>query len=1097
MIYGLIHREKQFTRGVKNLGGTVSLKERNAPVGLGPRAGFLPGLPDGIKAGGGRGAAALTPKTALDVTYERIEDGKAVLSIKRPFAAEWRADADSVMGRPGDILRFIVGGNDGNGLTLRQVVSDGRPAVGGGKAQGRGIAGLFRELRPIPGVEAEKPESVEEVRLKKARALGRIRRELAYAGGRASPDAVRELLASGISLEKISLPMLNAALAEIESVPKEDEAPPGGAAAESLRRAGLPVTPRNLAALESVRARIPDKLEDGQIASIIRSGKPVTVETVYVGQFSNGGAEPAGAVTGYHEDGPFAPGIAPEPDGKVWDDIKNSLGSVFAREGVENNAENTEAARFLIARGLPVSGENIGKYRFLSDIGNKVDIGRVFGLAAEKIRAGAGPLEADLMEAEAGLRADAAGSPNTAALRAEAGDGLRTDASGGRMSAAALRAEYESIARALPRMAAGYAEMLTERGLPVNLANLRDAVSETLYPPETRTDAAGLTAKRQLAEIRLKLTHEAANRLIGKNVRIDILPLQEVLEELRAAEREACGRVLRAAGADDGYANVSAMAELRDKLGGFRPLTCNVFADIIRGGIEFSVNGVHRSVTAARQSVLDSLEAFSTAPDPRFGDSFSLVKGQFSGFLAGIGVEPTDAAVRAAAILSRNGMEIGEASLLEVKAIDARLRAVESSLHPRIAAAMIKDGLNPLDMSVDRILEYIKTFRNEYGNDLNGKIAAAIADMDRKSELGPGQREAVVAVYRALGVIGKNENAALGTALKSGAELTLGNLLEAAKYFQRTGARRTDVDVLIGRDFGERVKTEAPEGNIRRALGERRAGYGALVYGEFAEKAAGDAEALAKMIRGRPDWRSAPLEELAAELPEANRISERAAELALNRLNALAQTPPGVVYWMEQNGVPVTLQNAVAAQSLAANPFFAEEALDGLDEETKEEISEYILDTELSALKSGKEPAEILAGLGRALAGAEDFDAPEARGLRLIQNAVKVGGYIRKKNSFQLPIRLRGGVSGLNMYVLNEEALEKGGAKVYIALRTKRLGTVRAYFTQREDTADVSVGAESAEAARRLRENAGALTRGLAEAGFAAGEIAFGVETGV
>jgi len=1120
------------------LGGTIPLEKQPARIG-----GHIPA----VRGGGGRAATALTPGAAINVTYQAIDGGQAILSMKKPYPAEWRADAASVEGKPGDTLRFMVIKDDKDGVSLRQIFAEkGRGAGARAQIQGRAVVEMLRSHRLVSGGEA--PERRADMELKKARALAKIRRELAYAGDRASVSAVKELLASGINLEKISLPLLNSALAEIEGAPREQAfndiaGQPGELVADSLARHGLPLSMRNVKALESVRAKLPERLEDAQIAAVIRSGKPLTVETVFMEQFSNGGRAAAGG----------------QPDGDIWEEIKGSVEAAFARDGIENSEENRQTSRFLLKNDLPVNGGNIDKYKFLKNIKDNAEIGPILGRAARKIKDGASPLAASLTEAE------------------DAADGAR---------AADLRAEYEAITAALPRMSAAHIDLLAERGLPVSLANLRSAALDgqarieavapppgshvppdlpgvpeiqpasifqapngTSPPPEIRllpdapasfhehAAAETLTAKRQLAEIQLRFTRQAAHRLMGKNISIDTMPLEAALEELRLAEREAYAANLRAAGAADSADNVSAMAELYTKLGEARPLSNGVFADIIRKTADFTLNGVHRSVTAARYAVLAALEANATAPDPRFGDSFRLVKGQFSGFLANMGLEPADANVRAAAILSRNGMDIDEASLLEVKTIDAKISAVADSLHPRIAAFMIKDGKNPLEMSLDEVLEYIAAFENQYGNNLGDKIAAALAEMDRKSEMEPGLREAVVAIYRALGVIGKNEGAALGSALKSGARFTLGNLMDASKYFQRTNARTGDKDILIGANFGEREKTEAPEGNIRKTLEERRAEYGALVYRDFAGKAAADAEAFSGMIREKTGWLDAPLEQLTRELPgvapdrvsgrgvwaapaddfaasagnaisgghaaglgdfagnEAH-VSEYAAERALAQLRSISEIPPGLAQWMEQNGIPVSLQNAAAAQSLAANPFFAEEGLNGLDEGTRSEIEENILDTELSQLKSGREPEEMLNGLERGLEKSEFARGSRLEELKLIQNAIKVRKYTARPNSFQLPVRLSGGVGGLNMYVINEEALKEGGARVYISLKTKGLGAVQAYFTARGGAADVDFTAERPEAARYLREKQDALAEGLAAAGYAAGKLNFGEDSG-
>jgi len=132
--------------------------------------------------------------------------------------------------------------------------------------------------------------------------------------------------------------------------------------------------------------------------------------------------------------------------------------------------------------------------------------------------------------------------------------------------------------------------------------------------------------------------------------------------------------------------------------------------------------------------------------------------------------------------------------------------------------------------------------------------------------------------------------------------------------------------------------------------------------------------------------------------------------------------------------------------------------------------------------------------LEQGLAEAEFSEGARLRELKLIQNAFKVGGIARsngsRKGSFQLPIMLNGGISGLNMYVVNEAALESGGARVYMTLKTKGLGTVQAYFTS-GDMVGVSFSTERPEAARFLRGNEDALRRALAEAGFKPGDINF------
>ena len=611
---------------------------------------------------------------------------------------------------------------------------------------------------------------------------------------------------------------------------------------------------------------------------------------------------------------------------------------------------------------------------------------------------------------------------------------------------------------------------LLRRDLPLTRENIekiqflqsfnRDAVSETLFFDKAAEHlAAGkpigsmhITEITRNAEIMLKLATEAANR---RQDLINIDAMREHVRNLQLSELEAI-RFLKLAGAEAEPEQATRLTNLFDAVRAIKPLTSNVHVDIMQGRVDFTITGIRESVLYAKAAA--GYEQNATVPDPRYGDSFSRVKGQFAPLLEGMGITATNENLKAAFILSKNNIDVTEENLSQVKITDAKINAVVDRLHPMIAANMIKEGLNPLNMHADQMLAYIKQWNLQAGED---KISKYIMEMDESGAIDPETRKAMIAIYRMLNVIRRDGAAALGLAMQmeglKSTPMTLGELLNLA---QRP---RTDITDASGR---LESLTRPPE-SIRGILQSiTPIPYSEIITENFAAKAA--PENLQSMLQSSLNEAFEDLANLPSDpaKPEPSQMIEQ--------IETFVSANPEIIRQLMGRGINTTPGNIRAFERLSNSRRALEDEIEELAE-NEPEILDSLPDTGPEELR--RSPSQILA---RILSVVDGNNKSDISNLLAITHALNGDG----ERGFQIPIKLGGKVAKLSLYVINERALSSDGAKILMSLDTSRLGVINAYFTVLGNSVDIDILTESNSAAEALAGESGFLSAVLAESGF-------------
>jgi len=997
----------------------------------------------------------------------------AVVSLATADGFKFDAAANRVSGEVGDELKFEVVRAGKNGLELRQLKEteqsqvrelDSRRALSGVKAMLK-QSGMYRET--------DGSESAEErdLQLKAMEAASKIKRKLRYISNNASRSAMKELLASGVSLDKISIDILNSVMREIESKPdsqtssdeldaiidkymKESGIPAGekkdkALLAKSLEAQGLPPTAQNMRAVGTVLMKIRElgNLDDDSIAKLLKEEKALTIENIYLSQHTSA----------------KLPDEDKLPEDK-WRMLEREIDRIFEREGIVKTDKSLAAAQLLIEREVPITAENVDKVIFLRELESNIDTQKLIYQAAGRIKQ-------DRPLADVNIYADS------------------------------LPAKYESIMADLPFITARHLEhLLKQESDPANLT-VGDCCRATRYKqqkvaatPENVQIKENLASVRdQILEIRRKLTYEAATSLIAKKIDITEMKLDQAISNLDALAAEAdYSKNLRAMNAEATAANNEMMHELYTRLNDIKPTTNHVFAALLAKTVPFTVRAIHETVSADRLRA--GYEQYETVITPKHGDSFAKVRSKVERLLEANGVIPTNENIKAAGILIKNRMDVTPENITEIRLLDEKIFAIQNKLHPNIAAAMIKEKMNPLDMHIDEILDFVDGFKNKYGEGIRDKLAEHIRALDDTKTLTQEERDAMIAVYRALNAISKDESIGLGLGLKYGGGMTLGDLLSDAQNFRRYRASDAGNDFENGMRPTESNIRQMLENIPRKSLAECE--LNSMIIDKISEKAT--PKALRNVLNNGADKLT-----LLGALEFMGDEAEYSAEEAISRmqagLDAADKLTTEQISRMEYARAPVTVANMQAMQ-LLENVGLGRtlDRLAGrLDDEEEDEDNDLrdlgIPDGDLTALKEGGTVENLLEDISARLDDIKDNVTSRSLldELILVQNALLVQRHLSRNEPVTLPVRLSGGIAGLNMYVLDEAAARGDNADLVVVLDTPNLGKVSVLAKRSGSEVKLEITSENPRAGAALTRSAESLRGYLAEAGYKAEEITF------
>lgn len=308
--------------------------------------------------------------------------------------------------------------------------------------------------------------------------------------------------------------------------------------------------------------------------------------------------------------------------------------------------------------------------------------------------------------------------------------------------------------------------------------------------------AGDITARRQLEEIRLRMTAEINVKLLKSGFSIDTAPMEELVEALKQAEKELAGQYFPGdTEAVEKYRSFTRTNTIVDEIPGLPAQILGTFAEGQATATLEEFHGEGRAVQDNYRRAQEEYESLMTVPRSDLGDSIRKAFANVDDILQDLGLELTEENRRAARILGYNRMEMTVNNIEAVKAADDQVRNVVEKMTPGAVMKMIRDGVNPLEKSFSELEDYFAELPEDY-REASESYSRFLYGLERNHGVTEEERAGYIGIYRLLRQIEKSDGAAVGALVNTQAELHFSNLLTAVRSGKVKSLDRKAADEL-------------------------------------------------------------------------------------------------------------------------------------------------------------------------------------------------------------------------------------------------------------------------------------------------------------
>lgn len=551
---------------------------------------------------------------------------------------------------------------------------------------------------------------------------------------------------------------------------------------------GVPLNEENAKEAASAMERITGmgELTEGAKAYLIENDLTPSIAGLYKAVHS--AAAPKSAAEGYISTGGYVGRVGKGTDSGLEEQIRGMIGDA----GEEAGPENMALAEHMLEEGLPLTEESFIKMKALEG------------------------LELPLSAAEA---ADAAARALSDGMHADTAD-LTTDES--------LLEKAVRIDKELAEIPEEAVDAVLEKDMPLTIRNLAAEAGKLqvgnaaeLKPADRQVSPAtdsgrpsAITARRQLEEVRLSMTIQVSYRMLKSGVQVETMELNVLVERLKIEESQQL--MSRYGTGDAGIAESRAelYAESSRAFAQLPGMPVSILGEFLKDGKDFGADTVRNLLDSGRSRALayeaagERYETMATQVRSDLGDSISKAFERAETLLSELHIEAGEENLRAARILGYNSMEITQDNISRVRRAAETVDGIIRRMTPSQTLQMVRDGKNPLEMSMEELDEYLDEAQPEGEN-----YADFLVRMEQKHMVTPEERESFIGIYRMLHQVGKRDGAAIGRVMESGAELSFENLLTAVRSRRDQGMDISVDDSLQGmkavtrQDIEEQIRT--------------------------------------------------------------------------------------------------------------------------------------------------------------------------------------------------------------------------------------------------------------------------------------------------
>lgn len=854
------------------------------------------------------------------------------------------------------------------------------------------------------------------------------------------------------------------------------------------------------------------KLQVGNkdILYLLKNRQPLTQETLYKAHYS--GQRAIAAVEEFGGDTAYAAKQAaqqtiskpqqsagqsvytPGEDGNADSGLQAQLAHVIMQAGFTVDETSMAGANLLLANDIPVTTDSVRAYMQMQaqigkNIGELPTAGQAEKRQTQELETRAAKLRQDAasITAEDVAQAVRTERPLTiAALVAAHYDGVRDGQTGGQPVGA-----YDETADKGTQLQDG-----RSAGSDIQNQTLRE-----------------VTALRQLEEIRLSMTQSVAVRMLSVDINIDTRELAQVVAKLRNAEAQLTQEMFAKQGVAPTEENKAIYQQMQADLqtigtapaarlgvlagtDALQSVTVHGFAKLVQeehqiggqagdmqrrmsdnnvpdGVADISTQTIRRSADFAAMERW--YEALGTAPRADMGDSIRKAFSNIEDILTDMELPVDEEHTRAVQILGYNRMEITEENIAQIIEYDRAVNDMLAACHPNAVLSMIRDGINPLDMTVDELNQTLRNKNYKAGVKETDDFATYLRDVEKRGQISSEERAGYIGLYRVFKQLEKSGDREAGYLFANNSRLTVRNLITAMRSRKAAGMEAV-VDDSFGMLADLQTRGEKMDDQIARAYAGR-VGADGIRMGENDESVSQN-EPMAAQEEYKNPWETisdSPTLAQAEQLLWANDIEESAQNLeaadyilqgmsagpeaeAAQRELVREQMYPEVVnhqasmnfytfasqIWKQIGWQDHTKEDAVDAETDAMAKSLAGEEI-ALPFESELLLKQIEADADLAQMYADIRQQMVEQMYDRAEEG--NITSDQLQGMKVVQAGFRILGAMADRRQYQLPVETESGMKVVNL------TMQTGGAEargITIRMETGAYGMLQAQIRMDE-----------------------------------------------
>lgn len=562
-------------------------------------------------------------------------------------------------------------------------------------------------------------------------------------------------------------------------------------------------------------------------------------------------------------------------------------------------------------------------------------------------------------------------------------------------------------------------------------------------------DSLSITARRQLEEVRLRMSAEVNVRLVESGFSIDTTDMEALVEALKEAETQQTQKLFPNQEPQQGLESLQLYQDTLAKTAVLPGMPAAVLGHLLfQEKMSVNVENLVREGNSLQENYRragQAYEALMTAPRRDLGDSIRKAFANVDDILQDLEYELTPENQRAVRILAYNQLPVTPENLEQVRAADRRVQRVIQRMTPASTLQMIRDGINPLETDMEELEQYFKNQEDESGQEME-TYSRYLYRLEKNQEITAEERDAYIGVYRLLRQIEKTDGAVIGSVLKVQSELSFKQLLTAARTAKKAG-----MNILVDETFGGLSELHTEGTAIDRQINTINSGN---------------------------------QEESAASAPDSEDYEKyEESEQELDLIRSLKNVESDVLRTLNQLDLPVTVNYIMAAAALteSGTPLFS--YLKGRLDHFSSEAEDIRQDKEdgIKAEESGGKPAaeteisptfyQLTDALTDALTDRETMQTAyqqfSTQVTELLQEKLytpgqtsldiktmksaclqlSVAAKLAQEETYEIPIRLQDGMAAIRL-TIRHRAEENGQAS--ISVETEKYGRIQTFLQIRQ-----------------------------------------------